>query len=343
MAWHEDAPGLGEHNRQASEPRGTEPSNKHLLANAMPRRIPLLPPCLSDETFGSWLRRCAVSHRQRNVWEFAESILASEGEPAPARDIDWDCAPPEALVHILSERGRIPIHDLQGLITHKTKDTLRPSERDAYCPICFQSDVARRAIYRRRQWLDAWTMTCSVHGVLLWSYEPVARAKAPGEQMRALLETEQIRLGTTTLGYVTGFSPPEACWSPLRGLSRRERDLRLAEGHWLDRELLTTQVGRSLVLLCGSRKAESVYYVLFGSARRDPFCWSDDLSASLEAPLVASPMAAIRVRLTATYTAAAIWRLLDPCQRHGSDVFTEVDQVLSLCKVGKWTDTWPPL
>ncbi len=306
-------------------------------------RIPLLPAPLPDETFGSWLQRCAVSHRQRRVSDFVASVLSLEDVSAAPEDTDWDCDPPQSLVHILSDRGRMPLGQLQELIVPRTSATLRPRERDAYCPECFQIDVAQRALYRRRDWLHSWTMTCAVHGSLLWSYEQVAHAKAPTQQFRSLIASEQIRLGTVKLGYVTGFSPPYACWASSLGMSRRARDLKLSLGRWLDPKLLTSDAGRSLVMLCGSRQADSIYYVLFGTPRSKEHCWLDDLGLGQSASSASSPRAPIRVRLTAAYTAAAIWRLVGTSRRESGEPFTAVDDVLTLCRTRQWTDSWPIL
>ena len=305
--------------------------------------IPLLATMLPDETFGSWLRRCAVSHRHRSVSDFAASILSLEGIALPPISTDWDCNPPHTLVEVLSHRGGLPLAKLRALIVPTTPDTLRPRERDAYCPVCFKADLKQRAIHQRRDWLNAWTMTCAVHGCVLWSYEQVAHARAPRQQFRTLIAPEQIRLGTVKLGYVTGFSPPYACWAPSLGMSRRERDLKLSQGHWLDPNLLTSDVGRSLVLLCGSQEADSIYYVLFGAPRSQEYCWQKDLREGQGAPQATSPRAQIRARLTAAYTAAAIWRSVSKSRRKSGEPFTEVDDVLALCRTREWTDSWPAL
>jgi len=235
----------------------------------------------------------------------------------------------------------LPLAQLQEAIVPRTQDTLRPRERDAYCPACFQSDLDQRAIHRRRDWLNSWTMRCTVHGCLLWSYEHVAFAKAPREQSRTLVAPEQIRLGMEKLGYVTGFSPPYACWSPLRDISRQERDLKLSEGHWLDRTLLSTQAGKSLLLLCGLRSADSIYYILFGMPRPENLCWTDDICDNKSARPICSPRANIRARLTSAYTAAAIWRMLDGSRRQSEVAFTAIEQVLPLCNPWSWSDRWP--
>jgi hypothetical protein len=306
-------------------------------------RIPLLAAMLPDETFGSWLRRCAVSHRHRSVSDFAASILSLEGVPLATDSVDWDCDPPPALVEVLSHRGRLPLAQVRALIVPATSDTLRPRERDAYCPACFQADLKQRAIHRRRDWLNAWTMTCSTHGSLLWSYEQVAHAKAPKAQWRSLIAPEQVRLGTVKLGYVTGFSPHYACWSPSLGMSRQARDLKLSQGRWLDPKLLTTDVGRSLIMLCGSPQADSIYYVLFGSPRSRQFCWPEDIDRRQSDPPATSPRANIRARLTAAYTAAAIWRVVTASRRECGEPFTAVNEVLALCRTREWTDSWPLL
>lgn len=311
--------------------------------DALVPRIPLLMPMLPNETFGSWLRRCAVSHRHKSVADFALSILSLEGLSLPSHDIDWDCDPPPALLEILCRRGRLPLAQLQEAVVSGTQEVLRPRERDAYCPICFQSDLERHAIHRRRDWLNSWTMTCAVHGCLLWSYEHVAFARATREQSRTLVAEEQIRLGMERVGHVTGFSPPYACWSPLRDISRRDRDLKLSEGRWLDRALLTSEAGRSLLLLCGSRKADSIYYVLFGVARPEDLCWTDELNDGPIAQPARSPRANIRARLTSAYTAAAIWQLLDGPRRESGVAFTTIDQIPSLAELAKRTDRWPQL
>ncbi len=306
-------------------------------------RIPLLPKPLQDETFGSWLRRCAVSHRQRDVAAFVSSILSLEGLPPARSSTDWDCDPPQALMRILNERGRVPLEQMHELIVQQTDDTLAAADRDAYCPECFRADMAERAIHRRRQWLDAWSMTCPVHGCLLWSYEHAAAARAPGQQWRTILHSEQIRLGMAKLGYVTGFSPPDACWAPSSRMPRLERDARLSTGRWLDRAMLTSGVGRSLVLLCGSIEGDSVYYVLFGRKRPKSYGWSGQGADPAFGHSVTSPSGRIRERLTAAYTAAAIWRLLGKFRREGDQLFTSVDEIMTLCSVGKWTDRWPAL
>lgn len=312
-------------------------------SDAISARIPLLPRALKDETFGSWLRRCAVSHRQRDVLAFATSILSLEGLPPAESSTDWDCDPPHALVQILNERGRLPLDQLHELIVPQTDDTLSPLDRDAYCPDCFRTDMADRAIHRRRQWLDSWTMTCSIHGCLLWSYEHSAAARATGQQWRTILPFEQIRLGMVKLGCVTGFSPPDACWFPSGEMPRHVRDQQLSKGRWLDQAMLASDVGRSLVLLCGSSEGDSVYKLLFGVKRPKSYGWTASAVDPALGHSVTSPSGKIRVRLTAAYTAAAIWRLLGKARREGDQLFTSVDQIMSLCRVEKWTDRWPQL
>lgn len=304
--------------------------------------LPLVPTPFIDESFGSWLQRCTVAHRQASIHDFVASLLLMEGMGPPAPNCDWDCDPPQFLLKVLADRTGTPLSALRELVVQARSGILRPAERDAYCPLCFAEDIKRRAVYRRRAWLDSWTLTCATHGCLLGSYEEVAHAKSGRAASRELTPSDQVRLGTTTLGYVTGFSPPSVWWTQLHHLPRGARTADVAQGRWLDPEMCRGELGRDLVLLAGSHLAEDLYYLLFADVRRDSMCWRDERGKFVNWPNLRFPLARTRARLMAAYIAAAAWRHMDKAQPPPKvSRRAWLIKVSELCKARQGRDEWP--
>ena len=96
--------------------------------------MPLIPDPIDDETFGSWLERCAVSHRCGSRKQLVDWVLAFDGVDLDQTGVDWDTEPPPRVLNALSRRTRFSVADLQRLVVRRGPSVLRYRERDAYCP-----------------------------------------------------------------------------------------------------------------------------------------------------------------------------------------------------------------
>jgi hypothetical protein len=128
-------------------------------------RFPLLPAPFLDETFGSWFERSAQSYRME-VRDFASAILRADGQKLP-RFFDLDCKPPEGLLSALAKFSTLRRSELERLIVQPTADILPVMYRDTYCPQCFCEDRKYGVYYRRKAWLDSWTIICERHSCAL--------------------------------------------------------------------------------------------------------------------------------------------------------------------------------
>lgn len=128
---------------------------------------------LLDETFGSWLRRLAAQHYV-SLEEFARALLAEWGEELPLGPIDWDVAPPPALVYCLRFRTCLGKDVIEELICKPREDSLRLAERGVFCPECWES---ADPLYTRKSWLSAWCTVCFEHRCLLAEIHPPWESK----------------------------------------------------------------------------------------------------------------------------------------------------------------------
>jgi hypothetical protein len=81
----------------------------------------------------------AAASYHTTAHEFAKAVLALEKGSLP-RTCDFDTQPPEALITALAKYSGYRPSELERLIVHPTGATLRPGQRDAYCPECMRED-----------------------------------------------------------------------------------------------------------------------------------------------------------------------------------------------------------
>jgi TniQ len=267
----------------------------------------MIPAPYLDESFGSWWRRAALTYRTREA-DLAETVLALDHEREPRGSIDWDTGPPETLLISLAGHTRLRIGELQHLIVARGPATLRPAQRDAYCPRCFAEDKQRDGIsYIRRSWLDAWQFSCERHACLLgtlcpYEYEPEAPIFSPVW----VKSREPPRLATPVRlnPSVKSFAPlPLKCSETLSHQDAQSDS-------WWDPAMMQSMVGRDLMLFMGSSAADLLFHRLFGIARPWNAVWHDQRRRSMRLPQIEHPMAPVAVRLEAAYLASLVWRCL---------------------------------
>jgi len=235
------------------------------------------------------------------------------------RDCDWDTAPPPTLLNILAQRSPFSLMALQRLVVSPGPRVLRPEFRDAYCPRCFDEDVASGAIHTRRAWLDAWTFLCPTHRCLLGVYVPrvaptLADRVMSRTGLKVLTASEQLRLGVTNLGIIGAFTPLDFWWNtasvrpagPDGGLS--------GSAKWLDPAMLRSPLGCRLLMQAGSARAGELHYTLFLRNRPSHCCWKDGHGQAIDWPIARHPQAVMYGRTAAAYTASALWQAVDRTQ-----------------------------
>jgi len=271
------------------------------------RWLPMIPAPYLDESFGSWWHRAALTYRTSEK-DLAESILALDHERLPEGAIDWDTAPPDALLASIALHTRLRLGELQHLIVARGPATLRPVHRDAYCPECFAEDKRRDGIlYIRRSWLDAWQVSCERHGRLLgtlcsYEYGPEAPIFSPASAISRGLSrsAKPVRLNPS----VKSFVPLPLKCSEALSHQHAQAD------SWWDPAMMKTLMGRDLMLFMGSSAADLLFHRLFGLARPWNAVWHDEGRRSLRLPLIEHPMGPAAVRLEAGYLASLVWRCL---------------------------------
>jgi len=124
-------------------------------------------PPLPDESLRSVLARAAAFHERKpqEVWE----ILIAGG-PADAGSVD--CPRPWVLARLGQALGIDPAE----IFAHRLPDRpwqVRGHEQTAYCPICWNEDLANgQPIYLRRGWAHLLKMQCPVHDYPLLPVPP---------------------------------------------------------------------------------------------------------------------------------------------------------------------------
>ena len=271
------------------------------------RWLPMIPAPYLDESFGSWWHRAALTYRTREE-DLAESVLALDHERLPRSAVDWDTGPPEPLLTSLAGHTRLRLGELQHLVVPRGPATLRPAQRDAYCPRCFAEDNRRDGIlYIRRSWLDAWQISCERHGCLLgtlclYEYEPEAPIFSPVCVKSSALPrmATPVRLNPS----VKSFAPLSLKCSETISSQDALSD------SWWDSAMMQSMVGRDLMLFMGSSAADLLFHRLFGIARPWNAVWHDQGRRPLRLPQIEHPMAPVAVRLEAAYLASLVWRYL---------------------------------
>ncbi|HEV2702905.1 MAG TPA: TniQ family protein [Steroidobacteraceae bacterium] len=267
------------------------------------KRLALIPSPFGDETFGSWLHRCAEAHHT-TVRGFANAVLALNSQPHIATRVDWDTAPPPQLLDALAGHSALSLSELECLLVHPGPATLPPVFRDSYCPKCLQEDLVRCALHFRRSWLDAWALTCPIHGCLLGRFSRFEYGRRgelthfPGGTWPAS-KTDRPTADNPIVRPVALFH--------LRGDSGAGVELPYVLQPWLDPTMLHSLVGRDLIMIAGSEQAQCLHRELFGFCRPLPFVWRDGVGKTVWWPQVRHPLAGIEVRVMAAYVASALW------------------------------------
>ncbi len=274
------------------------------------RWLPMLPSPFLDETFGSWWHRAADAY-QTTERDLADAILSLDKHRLPRGEIDWDTAPPPALLQALVAHSPFREYELSHLIVPAGPATLAPWQRDAYCPACLEQDRREGALYVRRSWLDAWTLRCDTHACLLGTfslYEYVRRKSAQRSRddlfCDLLAPREPLRVNPSVTPFVV----------PAVRIANRccAVDGDGSAQSWLPPAMLHSIVGRDLVLLMGSSIIDVLYCHLVGHSRPPNAVWHDQERRVLPLNGVVHPVGPIAVRLEAAYLASLFWRCICP-------------------------------
>jgi hypothetical protein len=188
--------------------------------------------------------------------------------------------------------------ELERLIVRPTPAILPVMYRDAYCSRCFDEDRQDDIYYRRRAWLDAWTLVCERHGCALGRFEPVesrtaeicgVRSMFPGPREPARRKPSLVQAQLPRLRYDDGTH------------ASRFINLLIA--------MLRSTSGRDLLLHIGSASADVLYYELTGIARLWNRVWHDVERAPLWPPAIEHPLGPVETRVNAAYVATYLWDL----------------------------------
>lgn len=125
----------------------------------------------TGESMSSFVSRASQFYAMPVPALLKQLLAGQSGSSRPCRDIDLE--PPPMLEQRLSEavaNWRSPLAEHQGFRNW----TLVQRQRCAYCPICFQEDLAAgRTPYFRNDWIPVFVTTCWVHGTPLFDWEMV--------------------------------------------------------------------------------------------------------------------------------------------------------------------------
>jgi TniQ len=271
-------------------------------------KLPFIPAPFLDETFGSWFRRCANAYHTSSS-HLMSSILNTAGAASVEDPVDWDTDPPEVLLESLARQTTLMQSELEYLIVRQGPGTLPPLLRDTYCLACFDKDLASKEPYIRRAWLDAWTITCPIHGCLLGRFSEY-EFKASGGEVTCFPSgpyappstdgavREQMKVHDVS---VHGLRQTDA-------ISEESSALDLAD--CFDPAMLQSVVGRDLLIIAGSEAANALHSELFGGARPWRCVWHDVDRKPLWWPTIHHPIASIQVRVPAAQLAGLVWNCL---------------------------------
>jgi hypothetical protein len=264
------------------------------------QRLVLIPNPFADETFGSWLHRCAQAYHT-TVRGFANAVLALDGHPRITSHMDWDTAVPNALLDSLAAHSMLSRSELECLLAPAGPATLPKAFRDSYCPLCFQEDSAHTAIYMRRQWLDAWTIGCSTHGCLLCRFSALN-----SERFTTSAPSPQAIFSSIDADQVIRSHPTDLL-PPFRSVRGCEFPMPYSHQPWLHPQMLKTTHGRDLMMAAGSEPADDLHRALFGISRPPAYVWKEADGTPGGWPKLRHPLAGIDVRICAAYMASALW------------------------------------
>lgn len=264
-------------------------------------KLSLLPDPQAEETFGSWLGRCAVAHQclgveefVAGVWKHADLTNGQCFEASGPRD--WDTNPSKQLIQTLAATTSLEEDRLRKLVVRRIPSTLPPVQRDAYCGQCFVEDLASGPIYVRREWIDGWTIHCNRHQCLLGEY-PITSVNL---SLAPLLPTAKRLHRDKELRYgAYGIASVRDC---LEGYSfRYTRSWPPA----VSMKFLDDPKARSQLLQLGVKSSEA--FVLFGEigrARQDLSHWTDWTGQPLTALNARHPLAPVFHRVRTAYLLA---------------------------------------
>jgi hypothetical protein len=309
-------------------------------------KLPFLPGPILDETFGSWLWRCAAQYHT-SPGRFANSVMETVGGTPLGWDVDWDVAPPRRLLAALAKLSNFKVSELKYLIVPSISTTLPRAFRDAYCPKCFGDDLAGGVIYFRKVWLDAWTIVCPLHGCLLGRFS--GRDYRPSH---AITSHFPGRLSVKTDHGQLIAEEPAVCEVFVDSINpsapNADDGVSSEKDTWLDRNMLKTIVGRDLLMIAGSEETYFLFQQLFGYARTRSFGCEDNLGNSSRWPKLRHPEACINVRVRAFFLANLLWnciRSTDTRPRYYDRIVTTVGNSFMATdesnKVSRITDRWP--
>jgi TniQ len=274
--------------------------------------IPCLPEPFGDEVLSSWLGRCAASHCV-NYRNFVNGVLRMASKPEVFtsfnRTPDIDAQPPATLLDALVQLTPLSRERLLQMSIVGEVCALPMAFRDAYCPLCLQDDIRFRAVYRRRIWANPWCFVCPTHGCALGEYH-----EAHDRDLDSLKNVVvRVRLGVWGQPYVTCMPALHPKWGPPRchaASARRRSDSSYQPEFWLKAEMIESALGRSLLLLCGSRIGRDLHIAAAGFRRLNQRSWDFDVVDG-RATLPSLPLSWIWGRLQAAQIAAVFWEALD--------------------------------
>jgi hypothetical protein len=271
------------------------------------RWLPLVPAPFLDESFGSWLHRCAQCYVVTE-FTFASAAMALDDKPPPSARCDWDTEPSVELLETLARHTPFRLAELRHLVHPKGPATLAPSMRDAYCPKCFADDQRSGLYYTRRAWLDAWSIWCPAHQCLLGVFRRDEYEKAPQLKMEPI----EVLFG----GQYEGHEHPlrvnptvSAVPLPLQSHAADVREMlhRFSQTAWFDPAMMRSIVGRDLLMLMGSAAADRLYFELFGYPRLWNQVWHDADRRARIWPQIEHPLGGISIRIEAAFLASLLW------------------------------------
>ena len=274
-------------------------------------RLPLLPDPFLDETFGSWIRRCAEAYRA-SIHEFIHSLFPGSPEQT-LRDTDLDTAPPKVLVDALCARTPHIRTELTRLIVPGGSATLGPKFRDAYCAECLQQDLHRGAYYMRRTWLDAWVIVCPRHDCLMGKFSEFECEFDRDPQATNARVNSVFRFQNDGRGHVRRVNPSAIPVDlPILQVPYEPPTFAWGGGvtHWLDPEMLHTVVGRDLLVFLGSRSGDDLHQRLCGFHRRWEENWHGADGKAFFWGQMCHPVGDIRTRVHAAFLASVVWTSL---------------------------------
>lgn len=239
-----------------------------------PYPLPGAPTLFDDECLSSWISRCALKYGFPTSRDFVLGLLALDRLTLEPGLYDWDSAPPLVVLQAIERRGGLPMAQLtQRLAPSGT--SLRPGEKDAYCPECFKEDVMRGEVYLRTEWINPWIVSCRRHACPLGCYAARPLESNPKSAEHHLWQELK------PVGRVYPVHAPAPLW--LRSAEAVSKTLDLSQD-WQRRLMLT------LGLPVGKR-------LLYALTAQDDVVWLTDSAEAGDVHNIRGPRAKIGWRL----------------------------------------------